>query len=49
MYQTTYVAELTRKNGVQNFGTSKAHLTVGFMQKNRLKCIGMTIITPYFC
>jgi len=33
------------KNGVRNFDTSKIHLRVGFMQKNRLKCIGTSIIT----
>jgi len=37
------------KNSAQNFGVSKTHLAVGFTWKNRLKCIGMSIITPYLC
>jgi len=37
------------KNSVQNFGVSKIHLKTGLMQKNQLKCIGMSIITLYLC
>jgi len=34
-------------SGVRNFGLSKIHLRIGFLQKNRLKCIGTSIITLY--
>jgi len=37
------------KNGIQNFSRSKTHLRVGFTRKNRLKCIGTSIIMLYLC
>jgi len=42
-------------NGAQNFGMSKTHLGIDFMQKidqnlkNLPKSIGKTIITPHLC